>query len=39
VHVTDPAEHDAVIQAQTKKDPKHKFPATSRFNVFRVMNG
>jgi hypothetical protein len=39
VHVTDPAEHDAVIQAQTKKYPNYKYPATSGFNVFRVTNG
>ena len=39
VHVTDPVEHDAVIQAQTKKYPKYKYPATSGFNVFRVTNG
>jgi len=39
VHVTDPAEHDAVIQAQTKKYPKYKYGKDMDFNVFRVTNG
>jgi hypothetical protein len=38
VHVTDQAEHDAVIQAQTKKYPKYKYGKDMDFNVFRVMN-
>ena len=39
VHVTDPAEHDSVIQAQTKKYPKYKYGKDMDFNVFRVANG
>ena len=38
VHVTDPAEHDAVIRAQTKKYPKYKYGSDMAFNVFRVIN-
>jgi hypothetical protein len=39
VHVTDQAEHDAVMQAQGKKYPKYKYGADMAFNVFRVTNG
>ena len=38
VYVTDPAEHDGVIAAQTKKYPEYKVAPGSTFNVFHVLN-
>jgi hypothetical protein len=38
VHVTEQAEHDGVIQAQTKKYPKYKYGSDMAFNVFRVVS-
>jgi hypothetical protein len=37
-YVTDPVEHDGVIDAQTKKYPDYKVAAGSTFNVFHVLS-
>ena len=39
VHVTDPAEHDAFIQAEHKKYPDYQYPPNSEIIVFHVTNG
>jgi hypothetical protein len=37
-YVTDPAERTGVMESETKKYPKSKYPAGSTFNIFHVLN-
>jgi len=39
VYVTDPAERDAVVQANMRKYPGWNVPPGSGVNIFRVING